>query len=144
MTIVFIGSNPSIKSGSVQPFWTDTRSRKVLSSWLSQLPSEYITCIRFLNVFNIPTPNNRPLTASEIKNSLLRLGGDLYMMNPDKIIAVGKTAEKALTLLRSKLNFDFYAMPHSSGLNRQLNDPIYVEEKIKGLIEFITVPKDKI
>jgi uracil-DNA glycosylase len=55
---------------------------------------------------------------------------------PDKIVALGKTAEKALTLL----GYDFYAMPHPSGLNRKLNDKDYIEEKIKGLRDYINKP----
>lgn len=38
-----------------------------------------------------------------------------------KIVALGNFASKAL----SKLNIEHHAMPHPSGLNRNLNDPQY-------------------
>jgi uracil-DNA glycosylase len=72
---------------------------------------------------------------SEIKACLGRLHNNIHVeIVPDKVIALGRTAEKALTLLR----LDFYAMPHPSGLNRKLNDPKYIEEKIKGLISYLS------
>ena len=127
--VLFVGSNPSQKSNSVTPFWHDAKSTKILSTWTSKLELENVIFC-FANVSNFPTPDNRPLLVSEIKASLPILEHDIrFIIMPHKIVALGKTAEKALTLLR----LDFYAMPHPSGLNRLLNDPAYVEEKIKGL-----------
>jgi uracil-DNA glycosylase len=61
-------------------------------------------------------------------------------MAPWRIVALGKTAEKALTLLR----YNFYVMSHPSGLNRQLNDPKFVEEKIKGLREYLKPSEEEL
>jgi uracil-DNA glycosylase len=85
-----------------------------------------------INVSNNKTEENRPLKVSEIKESLDPLMAEIVIAEADKIVALGKTAAKALTLL----GVDFYEMPHPSGRNRLLNDPKYVEEKIKGLLEF--------
>ena len=38
----------------------------------------------------------------------------------------------------SETGYDYFAMPHPSGLNRQLNDPEFIEEKIKRLIEYMS------
>lgn len=96
-----------------------------------------IESIHYGNVSSIVTPRNRPLKMSEIKAALPRLN---KLVNedvvPDKVIALGKTASKALTLLR----IPHYAMPHPSGMNRLLNDPTYVAEKINGLKEFLLKP----
>ena len=133
--VVFIGSNPSIKSAKLTPFWRDTNSSKVLKSWLEHLQDE--EDVSFYNVSDTPTENNRPLKVSEIKANLqlLKYKLDTYSLYkvPIKVVALGKTAEKALTLL----HIPHFAMPHPSGLNRKLNDKAYVGEKLKALIEFI-------
>lgn len=138
--VIFIGSNPSQKSGSIVPFWHDTRSTAVLKKWMDQVyldPTIRLDSVAFGNVANIVTPNNRPLKMSEIKAALPRLN---KLINedcvPDKVVALGKTAEKALTML----GIPHHAMPHPSGLNRLLNDPLYVAEKINGLKEYLKCP----
>jgi uracil-DNA glycosylase len=85
-----------------------------------------------INVMNKKTDGNRPLKVSEIKENLESLRVDIVVAQADRVVALGKTAAKALTLL----GVNFYEMPHPSGQNRLLNDPKYVEEKIKGLIEY--------
>lgn len=134
--IVFIGSNPSIKSSKLTPFWSDTKSAKVLKYWLEQL-KDSDSELFFYNVSDQPTENNRPLKISEIKENLQTLKDKLQVFELHKIdikvVALGKTAEKALTLL----GVQYFAMPHPSGLNRKLNDKAYVGEKLKALIEFI-------
>lgn len=133
MRILFLGSNPSIKSGSLKPFWYDTKSTAVLAQWID-LTGVSVENVSFLNVSNIPTPNNRPLKVSEIKANLKRLAGEIeYDYYPEKIVALGRAAEKALTLL----HIPHFAMPHPSGLNRKLNDKAYVAEKINGLKNYL-------
>lgn len=131
--ILFIGSNPSQRSKTTLPFWHDTRSMLVLDQWISKLDHEVISSLLFCNVSDMPTSNNRPLKVSEIKSNLATLQNKIDQMRPHKIIALGRTAEKALTLLR----MHHYAMPHPSGLNRKLNDAKYVEEKINGLKNYL-------
>ena len=134
--IVFIGSNPSIKSSKLTPFWSDTKCAKVLKYWLEQL-KDSDSELFFYNVSDQPTENNRPLKISEIKENLQTLKDKLQVFELHKIdikvVALGKTAEKALTLLR----IPHIAMPHPSGLNRKLNDKAYVQEKIDALIKYI-------
>ena len=132
-TILLLGSNPSISSSSTVPFWEDSRSRKILNDWISRIPLDHHHSIIFENVSDDPTDKNRPLKMSEIRISLLDLESKINHHDPDKIIALGKTASIALTLLRR----DHFAMPHPSGRNRQLNDKIFVENKIKDMMKFI-------
>ena len=127
--VVFIGSNPSERSSSVVPFWHDTSSNKILSSWIGQIDVNTIESFHYLNVANYVTPGNRPLKISEIKMEISSLRERLGELGDVKIIALGNSAQKAMTLM----GVDFFAMPHPSGLNRQLNNLKYVEEKIKGL-----------
>lgn len=135
--IVFLGSNPSIKSDSLQPFWHNTKSMKTLSSWIDSIDTA-IYVMDFLNVSNLPTPGNRPLKVSEIRNNLTRLSLELQMMQPDKIVALGKTASKALTLL----HIPHYAMEHPSGLNRNLNNKEYMAVKLEELKQYIQSDND--
>lgn len=129
---VFIGSNPSAASKGLDPFNKSTKSGRTLHEWISKAE---VNISVTMNLSNKKTPNNRPLKMSEIKDSLRRLELNLkhYGMKP---VAVGKAAATALRLL----GVDFYEMPHSSGLNRQLNDPKYIEEKINGLKEYLLSP----
>lgn len=133
MKILLLGSNPSGSSANNTAFDVSTNSGRTLSTWMAMTGCHPCSCH---NVSNTPTPNNRPLTVGEIKANLARLNNDINMVSPDKIVAVGKTAAKALTLLR----LEFFELPHPSGLNRQLNDPKFIEEKIKKLAEFINEP----
>jgi uracil-DNA glycosylase len=132
MKIMFVGSNPSVRSGSAVAFWNDTKSRAVLDGWTDQLLKCNDYTFYYTNVYNKPTVSNRPLTMKQIKESLDQLKNSAEVQEPDRIIALGKTAEKALTLL----HIPHMAMPHPSGLNRKLNDKTYVEQKIKELVEY--------
>lgn len=139
LNIIFVGSNPSVASSIPVPFWRNVKSTKVLHSWLNQL-GNVDDNLHFFNVSDQPTENNRPLKLSEIRANLNTLNDKLNVFRfhgiEIKVVALGKTAEKALTLLR----VPHYAMPHPSGLNRLLNDPLYVQEKINGLKNYIISP----
>lgn len=139
--ILFIGSNPSQKSNKTIAFWTDTSSRRTLDKWLLEI-NDTAMCVYFLNVHDQVTVDNRPLKVSEIKASLNRLKNDIAIeIKPNYIVTLGKTAEKALLMMKL-VGVDFYAMPHPSGLNRQLNDQKFVQEKIKGLQNYLKSPKN--
>lgn len=132
-TILFLGSNPSKSSSSTLPFWEDSRSRKILDLWLSRIALYDRYSIVFANVLDYPTEKNRPLKLSEIRSSLPELQSKILGVVPTKIVSLGNTASTALTLLR----VEHFAMPHPSGLNRQLNDKIFVEEKVKSLENYL-------
>ena len=124
---MLVGSNPSRRSPDNSVFHASTRSRMTVDAWFRDIECQ----ISFTNVSREKTENNRPLTVREIRSNLPRLKEELK--GYDKIVALGNTAQKALTLLC----FDFFAMPHPSGLNRLLNDPIYIKNKIKALHRYI-------
>jgi len=132
MRILFVGSNPSTTSTHEDAFHESTRSGKLLSSWFKDIDADKL----YVNVADYKTDNNKPLKRSEIIASLGSLSKKIADIRPDKIVALGKTASTALTLLRST----FFELPHPSGCNRLLNDPNYIKEKIKRLVEFINEP----
>lgn len=136
--ILFIGSNPSQRSKSVIPFWHDTRSNQVLTGWCSQLEANSIESLHYWNVAHFTTPDNRPLKMCEIHDALPKLLNKINEICPDKIITLGKTADKALQLL----NIEHLAMPHPSGRNRLLNDLSHVAEKIKALRNYVEPSKE--
>ena len=123
--ILFVGSNPSNTSLTEDAFHESTRSGKILASWVASLQGEKA----YVNVSNQKTENNRPLTTSEIRACLPKLALDIA--GATKVVALGKTAAKALSML----GIQFCEMPHPSGCNRLLNDTKYVEQKIKGMLE---------
>ena len=126
--IMLVGSNPSTKALSRIAFSPCTKSGRLVEQWLA--PFEKLISSRVnMNVYDKPTENNRPLNAEEIKSGCNNLQNAIKIFEPDVIVAFGKTAARALTLL----GIEHYEMPHPSGLNRQLNDPRYIEEKLKGL-----------
>lgn len=139
MKVLLIGSNPSQSSKSTKPFWYDSRSMKTITKWFDRMrvidPNfPAIESIHFANVANYATLNNKALTVTQIKAELPGLKDKIQEVAPDRVIALGKTAGKALGLL----GIDFFDMPHPSGLNRQLNDPAFLEEKLNGLKNHLT------
>jgi uracil-DNA glycosylase len=135
MKILFVGSNPSNASGTLDAFDALTKSARTVRGWLNIFDDSERALLfwDFTNVARIKKEGNKPLTAKEIDDNLFELQCSVDAYRPDKIVALGKTAAKALTLLR----LPFYEMPHPSGLNRQLNDPEFVARKLKDLKEYI-------
>ena len=128
--IVFVGSNPSKRSSvSNSAFDLSTRSGQILASWIRDIDAP----MALLNVSDNPTDKNRPLTSSELRSALPSLEDKLRHYENARVVALGKTAAKALNLL----GITFYEMPHPSGLNRKLNCKIYVETMLKGLHDHI-------
>lgn len=128
--VLLLGSNPSIKSASDLAFFLDSKSGKTLREWIAGIQADFI----YGNVSSIKTENNRPLTRREVKASLPDLLKTIAKDSPDRIVALGKTAHEALTLLQ----LPHLQMPHPSGMNRQLNDKNFKEQKIKELAAFCT------
>lgn len=131
--ILFVGSNPSNSSVCDQAFHGSTRSSKILTSWCKRLTGAFI----HVNVVNKKTENNRPLKKSEITSALNELASNIRCFQPTHIIALGKTASTALTLL----GVDFFEMPHPSGLNRKLNDKTYMENRLNQLEQYCSQDK---
>ena len=49
--------------------------------------------------------------------------------NYDTIITLGKVADKAL----NNINLEHFALPHPSGLNRQINNKEFINEQLREL-----------
>jgi uracil-DNA glycosylase len=126
--MVFVGSNPSEASRNAEPFQPETRSRQIVDSWITRAGIVDEVC--FYNIANRITPGNHPLSKSEIKSSVPRIKFELQ--NFTRVIALGKAAHAALELA----GIPHLALGHPSGLNRQLNDPMYVAECINKLREY--------
>ena len=136
--VLFIGSNPSQRSTSIEAFWTDTKSSAILRSWIDKMESPIGTTFHYGNSCNHVTPNNRPLKVSEIRAGSEILRQLIESIKPTHIVALGKTATKALMIL----DVSFLEFPHPSGLNRKLNDPKYVEDRLKELSEYLAQPSN--
>lgn len=126
--IVFVGSNPSVASGSNRPFDDDTKSYKTLWSWINA--SGIVDVVHYYNVSNQTTENNRPLNAQEIRDCVPELQKSLQGFT--KIVALGKTAHRALEMA----GIDHLAIDHPSGMNRKLNCNYYVNALISKLRDY--------
>lgn len=127
--ILLIGSNPSHKSPDNTPFHASTRSRIILDAWFRDIECQ----MSFMNVSDQKTDNNKPLTRRQIRNYIPHIKQRLNETDCHGIVALGQTASWALT----QAEVPHLAMPHPSGMNRQLNDPEFVAGKIEELRKFI-------
>jgi uracil-DNA glycosylase len=125
LKILFVGSNPSNTAASTEAFTADTASGRILRSWITGIEGQFC----FENIVPQKTENNRPLTKAEMAEGQASLLLRIKEINPDRIVALGKSAASTLV----KLNLKFLEMPHPSGLNRKLNDRAYVEEQLVNL-----------
>jgi uracil-DNA glycosylase len=85
--------------------------------------------ILFDNIAPQITENNRPLNQNEKAHASVSLLERINRINPDRLVALGKSASGVLT----KLGLKHLEMPHPSGLNRKLNDREYTAAKIEDL-----------
>lgn len=132
--ILFLGSNPSTSASSADPFTTDTASGRLLRQWVVGIKGD----ILFDNISSQKTPDNRPMTKAEISAALASLDQKIDAIKPDKIVALGVAAASALR----QLEYEFFQMPHPSGMNRKLNDKQYVEQKLAELRNFCNPVKE--
>jgi uracil-DNA glycosylase len=130
MRVILIGSNPSEKSPDNSPFHPSTRSRMTVDAWFSDLDID----IRFENVCQETRPGNRRIRVSEIKENLKSLRDRIDSYGECKVVALGRTAEKALTMLSIK----HMLVPHPSGANRFWNDKAASRDMIARLRAYVT------
>lgn len=132
--VLFIGSNPSCKSLTGSAFDEKTRSGKTLHEWMHKAN---IDTYLLDNIFHHATPGNRALTAEEKRSSRLYIARLCKNSVVTHVVALGKEATKEL----SAMNIEFLDMPHPSGLNRKLNDAVYVEEQMQRLRDYVSKPR---
>ncbi len=123
-----MGTNPSTKSPDLTPFHPSTKSSKILAQWFKDIP----VVVKYINLVDYQTENNKPLKTSEIKQCIPALISKIESNSEYKIVGLGKTVAKALAMTK----YDFFEAPHPSGLNRKLNDKEYVEQMIQTLREY--------
>jgi len=130
--VLFIGSNPSLSSKSNDAFNSSTKSRKTLDSWSSAICLSFDR-IAYYNISDAKTINNKALSKNQWVAELDILKNKIDKHKNCKIVTLGNTADKALTLL----GYDHYNMPHPSGRNRLLNDKAFLERKLSELKSYI-------
>lgn len=110
---ILVGTNASrAAENPEEAFSLDTVSGKRLHEIVSGIEAELF----YTNVYNSSTQNNKPLTTKQVYDSLPELYNKIKEY--DKVIAVGRTADRALTLL----NIPHITIPHPSGINRFWNN----------------------
>ncbi len=130
MVVLFVGSNPSKSSPDSSAFHESVRSRKTIDEWISSINANFV----FMNVSDEKTEGNKPLSIAAIRKSLPQLRLKIAEYPDAKVVALGKTAAKALALAGIE---EFLVLPHPSGMNRQLNDPNAVYNAKQSLIKYI-------
>lgn len=133
--VAFVGSNPSEKSKTNTAFEPGTKSMETLLDWCDRANLQSGEKSH-ANVSNIKTPGNRPLTRQEIDEGMGQLKERINAGQYTHIVALGKTAAKALT----DHEIPHFEMPHPSGLNRKLNDTTYVEQCLDRLRSYVDGP----
>ena len=86
----------------------------------------------FDNIVSQKTENNRPLNRNEMALARVSLLERINRINPDRLVALGKSAANTL----KSLGLRFFEMPHPSGKNFKLNDKDYVASRIQSLQDY--------
>lgn len=123
--IYFVGSNPSVHDNGTD-FLGGTKTGRILETWIDLLR---IKEFRFTNVSWMQTVSNRTLKKSEFELDRL----ETELKSATKIIALGRTAQKALDCL----GYTYFSLPHPSPRNRILNDIDYVFTRLAKCKEFL-------
>lgn len=132
-SVLIIGSNPSVKSPTNEPFHKDTRSRKFVDNWFND---NKCWDVIYDNLIDKKIEGNKPLTTAELKEILPWIKeniGAYKSMGVKKIVACGKTASKGLTMA----SIEHFEMPHPSGLCRFWNDKEAADAKIQEMKDWI-------
>jgi hypothetical protein len=112
--VLIVGINPSTAANS------KTISR--LCTWAEQLGIDYYS---FVNCISQPGL----YSFNDIDYNFLAECSKGY----EKVIALGNFPSKAL----KKINIKHFTLPHPSGLNRKLNDPMYVKDQLEKCRDYI-------
>ena len=123
MRVIFVGANPSFKTGSDPK---KTPSIKRLFKWCQIIN---LNLFSFTNASLKYTVGNKQPT---LTGDCLELLAD-QVNGYDKVIALGQFASDAL----NKICVDHLEMPHPSPLNRKLNDKCYEYLCLMGLKNYI-------
>jgi hypothetical protein len=115
MKILVLGLNPTSKGGSCGTI-------RRLKTWLDELGLDIVS---FDNISHKQgSVNLRNIDGQYVRE---------ISVGYDKIITLGKTADTALDIM----GIHHFCLPHPSGLNRQLNQSGYVDQKLKECKDYL-------
>ncbi len=119
-----IGQSPKTQINISIPFY-NTKSHPIIQTWLTLAENK-----RFIIASNaVNEIDGNKITSKDLK----RLEAIYTSQRPDKVICLGKVAHKAL----QALGISHFEAPHPSGLNRKLNDKIYVDNMLNDMKEYL-------
>ena len=130
--VLLVGSNPSEKSPTNEPFHKSTKSRQFVDKWFE---GEGWTAA-YENLVDFARIKNKRLSDKQIKSNLPWIDANIneYIRRYGyKVVACGKIAAKGLTLAK----IEHFEMPHPSGLCRFWNDKEAGKAKIKEMKDWI-------
>lgn len=114
--MLVLGMNPSKKGGNKSP------TIKNLYKWLDELK---LKTVSFSNIYN----GFGKFSKQQIDKDHLNEICPQY----DKILALGQTVGDVLV----SLGIGHFRLPHPSGLNRQLNDRVFVRQTLNQCNEYL-------
>lgn len=120
--IYFVADKPSKKNTRPTTPLVGTKSYKTFVNWLADMRID-ITRVRLYNQSDKPFDGS----ASRFLNEGIDFGNV-------KVIALGKAA---MEYLNDTGVSEYYALPHPSGLNRQLNDKQKLKETLSACEAYI-------
>lgn len=126
---MIVGSNPQQRSESNLPF-DGAKSFPILKDWIKEFGDVNIFII---NVYDHHVDQAKAICKYRLCSSVMNLKHKIYAIEPDKIIALGVVAAKALSIVDS----EYFMMPHPSGKNLALNDKMHVADVIDRCKEYI-------
>jgi hypothetical protein len=109
-----VGQNPSRRGGNA-------KSIKTLYKWLARLELPVVSFINMHEGYKVDASNSQAAYIKQISSRY------------SKIIALGRVASDGLR----GVAVDHFMLPHPSGLNRQLNDPSFVDERLASCKNYV-------
>lgn len=116
--VVFVGQNPSAKAAK------NGNTFPRLNDWVDKLG---LDTFAFMNAY----PHPGKCSVSQVNLDNLREA--LY--NSVKVVALGNFAAEALM----KAGIDHFKLPHPSPLNRQINDPTFINKCLTECREYLSL-----
>lgn len=129
MKVLVVGQNPSRHNLDPKIAFEGTKSFTTIEEWMQEMSvasSGYMLVNAFIKV-------NQKYNKDEFEIAVARLNSYMKIIKPEKVIALGKMAAKAL----KKAGIDHFELPHPSGRNRKLNDVEWLQEQLFQAREYI-------
>lgn len=129
--VLFVGSNPSIHCFNPSVAFVGTKSLTTLELWISEIRLN----MQYYFPYHMANASSRITSTPKISDmDLESLGIYCEYVQPFAVIALGKYAVKAC----KKMGWEYFELPHPSGLNRKLNDKNYVKTALKQCSDYLS------